>query len=148
VPLLGRPFRIEGVVAAGEGRGRALGFPTANITAAEGQIVPADGVYAGWLVRLRRADGAPVGDDEPDRRLPAAISVGTNPTFDGVGRRVEAYALDRDDLELYGEQVGVEFVDRLRGMERFASLDGLLAAMADDVRRARDALGQPRMRTS
>lgn len=145
--VLGRLHRVRGLVVRGDARGRGLGYPTANLGETSG-MVPADGVYAGWLVRLRRADGTPVGDDEPDRRLPAAISVGTNPTFDGVGRRVEAYALDRDDLELYGEQVGVEFVDRLRGMERFASLDGLLAAMADDVRRARDTLGQPRMRTS
>ncbi len=103
-------------------------------------MVPADGVYAGWLVRLRHADGSPVADDEPDRRLPAAISVGTNPTFDGVERRVEAYALDRDDLELYGEEVAVELVERLRGMLRFSSVEELLTAMADDVRRSRELL--------
>jgi riboflavin kinase/FMN adenylyltransferase len=103
-------------------------------------MVPADGVYAGRLVRIRHADGRPVAGDEPDRAMPAAISVGTNPTFDGESRRVEAYVLDRDDLDLYGEEVAVELVERLRGMERFGSVDELLATMADDVRRTREVL--------
>ena len=93
-------------------------------------------------MRLRHADGRPFAADEPDRRLPAAISVGTNPTFDGQQRRVEAYVLDRDDLDLYGEEVAVELVGRLRGMERFGSVDELLATMADDVRRTREALAR------
>lgn len=138
--VLGRPHRVRGLVVRGDARGRELGFPTANLAADAAGMVPADGIYAGWLVRLRRAGGALVPDDEPDRRLPAAISVGTNPTFDGVTRRVEAYALDRDDLELYGEEVGVEFGVRLRGMERFGSVDALRAQMTDDVARARELL--------
>ncbi|HEY0118709.1 MAG TPA: bifunctional riboflavin kinase/FAD synthetase [Cellulomonas sp.] len=138
--VLGRPHRIRGLVVRGDARGRRLGYPTANLGPDATGMVPADGVYAGRLVRLRHADGTLVGDDEPDRRLPAAISVGTNPTFDGVQRRVEAYVLDRDDLELYGEEVAVEFAERLRGMTRFDSVDALLATMADDVRRTREVL--------
>jgi riboflavin kinase / FMN adenylyltransferase len=93
---------------------------------------PADGVYAGWLRRL----------DEPHgTRLPAAISVGTNPTFDGRReRRVESYVLDRDDLELYGVQVEVSFVARIRGMLRFDSVEELVQTMADDVARTRELL--------
>ncbi len=129
---LGSPFRVEGEVVVGDRRGRALGYPTANVHPTPGFAVPADGVYAGWLVRL---------DDPAATRLPAAISVGTNPTFDGVDRRVEAYVLDRDDLELYGVQVAVEFAERLRGMVRFDSIDDLLVQMAEDVRRAKAIVG-------
>ena len=94
---------------------------------------PADGVYAGWLRRL---------DEDDDGPLPAAISVGTNPTFEGDReRRVESYVLDRDDLELYGAEVEVSFVARLRGMRRFDSVEQLVETMADDVRRAREVLG-------
>ena len=102
---LGRPHRVEGPVVEGDKRGRELGYPTANLALDADVAIPADGVYAGWLAR---ADG---------ERLPAAISIGTNPTFGGTVRRVEAYALDRDDLELYGERVGVEFAERLRPTE-------------------------------
>lgn len=128
---LGRPFRVRGVVVEGDRRGRALGYPTANVPTRGLAAAPADGVYAGWL---RRTDGG--------ERLPAAISVGSNPTFAGDReRRVESYVLDRDDLELYGVEVEVEFVSRLRGMERFDGVEALLAAMRDDVRRAREVLG-------
>ena len=131
---LGRPFTVRGEVVEGDHRGRELGFPTANVPASEMQVVPADGVYAGWLSRLD--DGPPL------RPLPAAISVGTNPTFDGAReRRVESYVLDRDDLELYGASVQVSFVARLRGMVRFDSVEELVATMHDDVAGARAALG-------
>ncbi len=121
---LGRPFRIEGVVVRGHERGRALGFPTANVPARPGEVIPADGVYAGWLSRL----------DEPGAQpWPAAISVGTNPTFDGVERSVEAYVIGRDDLELYGIPVAVDFVDRIRGQERFDTVRALIDRMHDDV---------------
>ena len=70
-------------------------------------------------------------------RWPAAISVGTNPTFDGQERSVEAYALDRDDLDLYGVHVAVDFIARLRGMERFDSVDDLVAQMHLDADAAR-----------
>ncbi|QTE30591.1 bifunctional riboflavin kinase/FAD synthetase [Pengzhenrongella sicca] len=132
--ILGRPHRVRGVVVHGDARGRELGYPTANLSADAAGMVPADGVYAGWL---RRLDLAP---DAADAVLPAAISVGTNPTFDGVARRVEAYVLDRTDLDLYGEDVALEFVARLRATLRFDSIDELVATMHDDVARARELL--------
>lgn len=125
---LGRPFRVRGVVVVGDQRGRELGYPTANLPVPAGMAVPADGVYAGWLT-------APDG-----LRLPAAISVGSNPTFDGVDRRVESYVLDRTDLELYGEEIVVEFVDRLRGQVRFTTVDDLVTQMDEDIRHCRAAL--------
>jgi riboflavin kinase/FMN adenylyltransferase len=129
---LGRPFAVRGVVVRGDRRGRALGFPTANVPTRGMTAAPADGVYAGWLRRL-----------DTGERYPAAISVGTNPTFDGEReRRVESYVLDRDDLELYDVEVEVSFVERIRGMERFDGIDALVETMHDDVRRAREILGQ------
>ena len=133
---LGRLFTVRGVVVEGDHRGHELGYPTANVPT-EGIAAPADGVYAGWLRRLDRVDG------EAAQRMPAAISVGTNPTFDGTERRVESYVLDRDDLELYDVEVEVSFVQRLRGMERFASVDELLEQMAEDVAGAHKTLGIP-----
>ncbi|WP_026341790.1 bifunctional riboflavin kinase/FAD synthetase [Actinomadura atramentaria] len=128
---LGRPHRVEGVVVRGHQRGRALGFPTANLETAPNTAIPADGVYAGWLVC----------DSEryPACRWPAAISIGTNPTFEGQGERtVEAYALDRDDLDLYGEHTAVDFLDRIRDTLKFDSVDALVAEMNRDVARARE----------
>jgi riboflavin kinase/FMN adenylyltransferase len=122
--VLGRPHRVTGEVVHGDHRGRELGYPTANLATDAVGAVPADGVYAGWLLRL---------DAEPDVRYPAAISVGTNPTFDGEYRRVEAHVLGRDDLELYGERVGIEFVARLRPTVRFDGVPALLEQMARDV---------------
>ncbi len=133
--ILGRAHRIRGVVVHGDARGRALGYPTANLGPDMQGMVPADGVYAGWLVRPGLPDG------HPDRRLTAAVSIGTNPTFDGVERRVEAYALDRDDLDLYGEEVVVELVDRLRATLRFASVEELRAQMRADVDAVRSRVG-------
>jgi riboflavin kinase/FMN adenylyltransferase len=131
---LGRLFSIRGVVVRGEQRGRELGYPTANVpVSATASAVPADGVYAGWLRRLD--DAAPW--------LPAAISVGTNPTFDGVTRQVESYVLDRDDLELYDVEVEVAFARRLRGMVKFDSIDELIKQMDDDVDEARELLTDP-----
>jgi riboflavin kinase/FMN adenylyltransferase len=154
---LGRPHRVEGVVVRGEQRGRALGFPTANLETAEHTAIPADGVYAGWLASLDR-DGLETGRGRERRagvgakrgggkgrapgageaeRWPAAISVGTNPTFNGRHRVVEAYALDRDDLDLYGVHVAVDFAARLRGMVRFDSVDALIDQMHTDSAEAR-----------
>lgn len=127
---LGRPHRVEGIVVRGHQRGRALGFPTANAETPPFTAIPADGVYAGWLLGLGRAG-------EEIERWPAAISVGSNPTFDGTVRTVEAYALDRDDLELYGRLVAVEFAQRLRGMVRFDSVAELVQQMRRDVDAAR-----------
>jgi riboflavin kinase/FMN adenylyltransferase len=126
---LGRPYAVRGVVSRGDRRGRELGFPTANVPVA-GQAVPADGVYAG---RLRRLDS--------DEALPAAISVGTNPTFAGEReRRVEAYVLDRTDLDLYDVRVEISFVARLRGMVGFDGVDALVAEINNDVAKARAIL--------
>jgi len=136
---LGRPHAVTGVVVEGHRRGRGLGFPTANLALPEGIAVPADGVYAGWLV-LGRSAGSAGSAGSPGARLPAAISVGTNPTFDGTHRKVEAYALDRDDLELYGAEVTLEFIDRLRGQVRFDDVAGLRDQMAADVRQTRAVL--------
>ncbi|GAA1069896.1 bifunctional riboflavin kinase/FAD synthetase [Kitasatospora nipponensis] len=123
--VLGRPHQVEGIVVRGAQRGRDLGFPTANVDTVPHSAVPADGVYAGWLT----ADG---------ERMPAAISVGTNPTFDGTTRTVEAYAIDRVGLDLYGLHVAVDFLAYLRGMEKFDSIDALLDRMAVDVKQARE----------
>jgi riboflavin kinase/FMN adenylyltransferase len=127
---LGRPHRVEGVVVRGHMRGRALGFPTANLETPPHTATPADGVYAGALISLD-LDGAEIA------RWPAAISVGTNPTFDGTDRTVEAYALDRDDLDLYGTHAAIEFTARLRGNEKFDSVQALIAQMREDVDLAR-----------
>jgi riboflavin kinase / FMN adenylyltransferase len=126
---LGRPHRLEGVVVRGDQRGRELGFPTANLMTAKHAAFPADGVYAGWLVRGKQ-------------QLPAAVSVGTNPTFSGRERRVEAYVLDFSG-DLYGERVAIDFVEHLRPMIKFNGIDDLLVAMNDDVARTRVALELP-----
>ncbi|HBO53646.1 bifunctional riboflavin kinase/FAD synthetase [Janibacter terrae] len=138
--ILGRPHRVTGTVVHGHHRGRELGYPTANLGTDSLGLIPADGVYAGWLTRL---DLDTDGPDGTDRRLPAAISVGTNPTFDGQVRVVESYVLDRTDLDLYGEQVAVDFVGHVRPTLRFDTIDELLEAMADDVRQTRAVLGLP-----
>ncbi len=133
---LGRLHRVDGLVERGDQRGGSLGFPTANLRMDAFTAVPADGVYAGRAVLL----------DEWGRTLPreplgtAAISVGTNPTFEGRQRRVEAFVLDFDD-DLYGDKLGVEFVHRLRGMEHYDRVDDLVAQMHDDVKQTRALLG-------
>ncbi|NLG22688.1 MAG: bifunctional riboflavin kinase/FAD synthetase [Actinomycetales bacterium] len=133
--ILGRPHRVSGEVVHGHHRGRELGFPTANLEPDMTGLVPADGVYAGWLERL----DLPAGD--PERRLPAAISVGTNPTFDDVPVRVvEGHVLDRLDLDLYHEHVGVDFVQHLRGNVRFDSIEEMLTQIGRDVDVSRSIL--------
>jgi riboflavin kinase/FMN adenylyltransferase len=128
---LGRPHRVEGVVVRGHQRGRLLGFPTANVESPPHTAIPADGIYAGWLATLDEG-GAEV------NRWPAAISIGTNPTFDGSVRTVEAYALDRTDLDLYGLHAAIDFGARLRGTLRFDSVDDLVEQMGVDVAQARE----------
>ncbi len=127
---LGRPHRVEGVVVRGHMRGRGLGFPTANVEPLPYTAIPADGVYAGWLASLDLDGGQ-------TSRWPAAISVGTNPTFGGGDRSVEAYALDRDDLDLYGVHAAIDFAARLRGNDRFETVDALVTQMHADVAQAR-----------
>lgn len=134
---LGRPHRLSGTVVHGDKRGREIGYPTANLDVARPLVIPADGVYSAFL-RHRGAS------------YPAAVSIGTNPTFEGViGRRVEAFALDEDALDLYDERIDLDFVGFIRPMRKFDGLPDLLEAMAGDVLTARshvDDLGgrQPR----
>ncbi|WP_328742209.1 bifunctional riboflavin kinase/FAD synthetase [Flavimobilis rhizosphaerae] len=129
--ILGRQHRLRAEVVHGDARGRTIGFPTANLSQEVEGLVPADGVYAGWM--LRRGGGA-------DAVLPAAVSIGTNPTFDGTQRRVEAYVLDRTDLDLYGEAVELDLVAHLRPTLRFTSVDELVTQMDADVVRVREVL--------
>ena len=122
--LLGHGPTVSGIVVHGAARGRELGFPTANLTPESEGLIPADGVYAGWLT-------------DAGTRYPAAISVGDNPTFEGVPKKqVEAYVLDRE-LDLYDHLVDVEFVDRIRGMVAFTSIPDLIETIRDDVDRIR-----------
>lgn len=127
--VLGRSHILEGIVVHGAERGRELGFPTANLSPDLEGYIPADGVYAGWL-------------DDGERVYPAAISVGDNPTFDGVpAKQVEAHVID-ETLDLYDRRVRVAFVERLRGMERFQNLSALIARMEQDVQEARELLAR------
>ncbi len=124
---LGREHRIHGVVVRGDQRGREIGFPTANLEPLPWSAVPADGIYAGRLARGKEL-------------LPAAISIGTNPTFAGNERRVEAFVLDFDG-DLYGEHVGLAFTTRLRDTLRFDDVPALVAQMGLDVERTRHLVG-------
>ena len=127
---LGRPHRVEGVVVRGHMRGRELGFPTANLETRPFTTTPADGVYAGWLSSLS-LEGSEVS------RWPAAISVSTNPTFGGGDRIVEAHALDRRDLDLYGVHVACDFAVKLRDTRKFDSAEALVSQIRKDVTQAR-----------
>ncbi|AUZ86923.1 bifunctional riboflavin kinase/FAD synthetase [Arthrobacter sp. TmT3-37] len=131
--VLGRNHRMRGEVVHGAARGRELGYPTANLAASSQGFIPADGIYAGWLV------------DEAGTRWPAAISVGSNPTFDGVDRQVEAHVINRppervQDFDLYGQSIVVEFVERLRGQVAYTGPEALIEQMKLDVDRARGLL--------
>ena len=132
--ILGRYHTVEGEIVHGHARGRELGFPTANFATDSQGMIPADGVYAGWFT------------DGKKNQLPAAISVGSNPTFNDVVRTVEAHVFDRpqdealDEFNLYGQQCSVAFVARLRGMKAFTGIDDLIAQMDTDVTKARAIL--------
>jgi riboflavin kinase/FMN adenylyltransferase len=124
---LGRAYTVTGCVVAGDGRGRSIGFPTANLEGCE-QLIPGDGVYAGEVF---------VGED----RHPAAISIGHKPTFGGDTRAVEAYLLDFDG-DLYGQPIRVAFHRRLRGQQKYESTEALVAQMERDVDAVRES-GDP-----
>lgn len=131
--ILGRPHRMRGEVVHGAARGRELGFPTANLAPDAAGIIPADGVYAGWVL------------DEAGTRWPAAISVGSNPTFEGVSRVVEAHVIDRPNegveaFNLYGQQIIVEFISHLRPMVAYRGIEALIEQMTEDVDQARSVL--------
>jgi riboflavin kinase / FMN adenylyltransferase len=127
--VLGRQHRLEGTVIHGDHRGRELGYPTANLDVRPDLAIPADGVYAGLL------DG-----------MPAAISVGTNPTFGGIARRVEAFVIDQAGLDLYGQVMALDFVARIRPMVTFDNVEALVAQMAKDVEDCRRVLEEYRER--
>lgn len=120
-------YSAEGIVVPGDRRGRQLGFPTANVAPDEGFLLPADGIYAGWL-------------KISDESLPSAISVGPNVTFQSADRRLEVHVLDRADLSLYGMKVGVIFAARLRAIRYFNSPSELIAQMNRDVEQTRTIL--------
>ena len=123
--LLGRPHRVSGEVVHGDHRGRELGFPTANVDAPAQLIIPADGVYSGVVHAFGEV-------------FPAAISIGTNPTFEGVvGRRVEAHVLDQTNLDLYGHVIAIDFINHVRSMEAFDGIESLKIAMNKDVEESR-----------
>jgi len=126
---LGREHRVEGVVVHGDGRGSGLGFPTANLDAVPHAAIPADGVYAAWFVL-------------GTKRLPAAVSIGTNPTFEGKERRVEAFVL-QEGGNFYGRRVALDFVERLRPMIKYDKVEEMLAEIDRDVARTRVLLGVP-----
>jgi riboflavin kinase/FMN adenylyltransferase len=123
--FLGAPYQLHGEVVMGDQRGRTLGFPTANIVPDESLVYPGHGVYAA------RADGSC-----------ASVSVGVRPTF-GTGRGVlvEAFLIDRD-VDLYGRELGIEFLYRLRGERRFESVEALVAQMQRDIERTRELCGE------
>lgn len=133
--ILGRHHQMRGEVVHGLARGRELGFPTANLSFDAQGFIPADGVYAGWLV------------DEAGQRWPVATSVGTNPTFDGITQRqVEAHVINRpreavEDFDLYGQTVVLEFVEHLRPMVAYRGVEALIEQMRADVEQARQILG-------
>ncbi|WP_260853616.1 bifunctional riboflavin kinase/FAD synthetase [Kocuria palustris] len=133
--LLGRAHRMRGTVVHGAARGRQLGFPTANLAPDADGYIPADGVYAGWLT------------DAAGQRWPVAVSVGSNPTFEGVSRVVEAHVIDRpeeriEDFDLYGQEIMVEFIARLRGMVAYEGVEKLVEQMTRDVDQTRSILAQ------
>lgn len=137
---LGRTYSLTGEIVRGAGRGgKELGYPTANQYFPDSVVVPADGVYAGWFVV--EGDVFVHGDIKPGMAHPAAISVGTNPTFGDARRSVESFVLDRDS-DLYGRIATVYFVDKVRDMEKFNSVDDLLHYMARDVEKTRAILTQ------
>ncbi len=125
--ILGREFCVKGIVQRGDARGRELGYPTANLSIEPKYAVPADGIYAGWA----QWDG---------ERHPAAISVGTNPTFGGTERRIEAYVLD-ETPDLYGKTLKISFVAHLRGQVTFSDPSELIAQMDSDIAATKSALG-------
>jgi riboflavin kinase/FMN adenylyltransferase len=116
---LGRPFQLRGTVVTGDGRGRRIGVPTANLELPEAVVVPANGVYA-----ARAGLG--------ETRLPAVVNVGVRPTFGGTRRVVEVHVLDAD-VDLYGRQLRVDFVARVRDERRFESVDALVEQIRADI---------------
>ena len=125
--MLGRNHRVRGLIEHGKKLGRTIGFPTANMSRSAEGYLPLDAVYSGWL-RVCNPSGA---------AMPAALSVGINETFEAVPRVLEAYVLDRDDLDLYDLEVELEFVEFVRPTLKFDSIEALIVAINDDVSKVR-----------
>ncbi len=130
---LGRRFVLDGEVVSGHGRGKGLGFPTANLRTWPRLLLPGQGIYAGVA-------------EHQGLRHPAAIDVGTNPTFGTEPLHAEAYLLDYEGAELRGVPLAIEFWERLRDEVRYDSTDGLVAAIADDVARTRQIVSAQALR--
>ena len=126
---LGRPYVLDGEVVRGEGRGRTIGVPTANVAVDPARALPADGVYACRAVT------------SGEEWVPAVVNVGWRPTFDGTTRTVEAHLMVDDDPDLYGAHLELTFIARVRGEERFDGPEALVARIAEDVVVARRLLG-------
>ncbi len=126
--LLGRPYALSGVVVRGEHRGQSMGWPTANLHLPPGRVIPPDGVYATIMVWR-------------ERTFPSVAYIGTRPTFGSGERLLEVYVLD-EALDLYGQEVSVRFIERLRGDQVFASAEELAARITVDVSLARASLGR------
>jgi len=125
---LGRPYALRGVVVRGDGRGARIGFPTANLTGfGTDKLLPDSGVYA--VRAWSRRHGV----------LPGVIHLGPRPTFPGASPSVEVHLLDVD-MDLYGERLRIDFVDRIRGVEAFPSAEALVRQMEQDVAKARQIL--------
>ncbi len=144
---LGRPYTLVGRVITGAGRGKPLGFPTANL-AVEPQLVPAEGVYAGRACVVTTHPPAPVGDavaveSVAPSPVAAAVSIGRNPTFDGSSLAVEAHLLDWQG-DLYDQTIRIEFLAWLRPQRKFDSPEQLRAQIESDIARIRQAASEPR----
>jgi len=128
--VLGHIPSVRGIVVKGAQRGRELGFPTANLSPGMEGYIPRDGVYAAWFW----VDG---------RRYGSAVSIGNNPTFDGVpDKQVEAHLLD-EDIDLYGKRVEVAFVEYIRGQVKYSTIEALIEQIADDEEKVRVILDYP-----
>ncbi len=127
--MLGRPYAAKGVVIHGDARGRQLGFPTANLRVSEHKLLPVNGIYAVQVIR----------EKFPNTLLRGAASIGTNPTFNGQEHRLEVYILDFNST-IYDEQLEIQFIQRLRGEEKFSGADELIEQMSRDVEEVRRVL--------
>jgi riboflavin kinase/FMN adenylyltransferase len=134
--FLGAPFQLRGEVVHGDERGRELGFPTANLIPQEALVCPGHGIYA-CVASVAQAPGAPPGEDGAPGCRPAAVSIGVRPTFTtGRGELIEAYLLDYEG-DLYGRELRLDFLERLRGERRFESPAALVAQMRRDAEQTR-----------
>ncbi len=124
---LGRPYSMKGIIVSGQKLGRTLGFPTINLVFSSDLVLPPDGVYAAWA-------------ETPFGTFEAGVSIGMRPTVEGKGRTVEAFLIDYPGESLYSSAVTLKFHSRLRGEEKFNSLDALVEQMDKDIAECRNRL--------